>query len=277
VRIHHVGTTPYRLEHVEWTHTSPTYTISFMPSDYVVGADIDTIAGRPVFDGGGTQEWFFELHSSNGEPTNLRFYYLRIQNYTSGGIAFVGAESPAARAFWNGYNTVYGCYFYRLGDKYDPTARDTGIGALDLGNSDHNLIRNNFFAYLENRPATLTHIHGVYLAHGSDYNVIVKNDFSKITGDPIKVRDYSNFNQILSNAFTRTGQVAFFRDAPSAGECGSWRNEFRSNTLWCGYSGGAIKVFMDSPDPNLPRGRQGSLCPAVPEWLYTSGNEKICP
>ena len=99
VRIHHVGTTPYRSEHVEWTHTSPTYTISFMPSDYVVGADIDTIAGRPVFDGGGTQEWFFELHSSNGEPTNLRFYYLRIQNYTSGGIAFVAAERPAARAF----------------------------------------------------------------------------------------------------------------------------------------------------------------------------------
>jgi hypothetical protein len=93
----------------------------------------------------------------------------------------------------------------------------------------------------------------------------------------IKVRNYSNFNQIFSNTFWRTGLTAFFSDAPSAGECSSWRNEFRYNTLRCGYSGSAIKTFKDQPQLNLPRGQQGPACPVLPEWLYTSGNQNVCP
>ena len=150
-----------------------------MPSDYGYGKGISDIAGRPVFEGGGSREWWFDLRSSNGEATNLRFYYLRVQGYTSGAIAFVGGQSHAERTSWNGYNTVYGCYFYKLGNKYYPHVQDVGIAAVDLGNSDRNLIRNNIFAYLENRPENINNIHGVYLAHGSDYNVVTRNEFSE--------------------------------------------------------------------------------------------------
>jgi hypothetical protein len=280
VRIRYVPGRPYKRQSVVWTHTSPTHTISFMPSDYALGEDLSGIQGRPVFDGDGLVDWFFILKSSKGEPTNIRFYYLRIQEYSSGGISFNAAEGHDARPYWNGYNVVYGCYFYKLGDRYfvphgDETT-DTGIAGVGSGNSDHNLIRNNVFAYLENRSATANRIHGVYLAHSSDYNLVTHNDFFYITGDPIKVRNYSNYNQIFSNSFYRTGATAFFHDAPSSGECSSWRNEFRYNTLQCGYWGSSIKVFEDSPQPNLPRGWQGSACPALWEWLYTSGNQKLC-
>jgi hypothetical protein len=281
VRIQYVPNQSYKWQSVRWTHTSPDHTISFMPSDYSYGENVSGIAGRPVFDADGLQEWFFELRAGKGEPTNIRFYYLRIQEYSSGAIAFVGGQTHDNRVSWNGYNTIYGCYFYRLGDKYfvphGTLTSDTGIAGVDLGNSDHNLIRNNIFAYLENRSATAGHIHGVYLAHNSNNNVVVKNAFSYITGDPIKVRDFSNFNQIISNTFVRTGRTAFFHDAPSAGECSSWRNEFRYNTLQCGYSGLNITTFKDSPDPSLPRVFQGYDCPRIPEWLYTSGNQKSCP
>jgi hypothetical protein len=280
VRIKFVADQPYRRQSVRWTHTSPTHTISFMPSDYSYGEDVTGIAGRPVFDGDGVQEWFFDLRVARGEPTNIRFYYLRIEEYSSGAIAFNGGQTHDNRSAWNGYNTVYGCYFYRLGDKYfvphGSVTSDIGIAGVDLGNSDHNLIRNNIFAYLENRSSTAAYVHGVYLAHNSNNNLIVNNAFSFITGDPIKVRDYSNFNQIFSNTFRRTGRTAFFHDAPSDGECSSWRNEFRGNTLQCGYSGVNITIFKDSPDPSFPRAAQGYYCPGIPEWLYTSGNEKSC-
>jgi hypothetical protein len=46
-----------------------------MPSDYTYGEGVSGIAGRPVFDADGQQDWFFVLKSSEGTPTNIRFYY----------------------------------------------------------------------------------------------------------------------------------------------------------------------------------------------------------
>jgi hypothetical protein len=68
VRIEFVAGQPYKRQSVRWTHTSPTHTISFMPNDYSYGENVTGIAGRPVFDGDGLQEWFFDLRVSKGEP-----------------------------------------------------------------------------------------------------------------------------------------------------------------------------------------------------------------
>ena len=64
VRIRYVADRPYKRQSVVWTHTSPSHTISFMPSDYALGEDLSGIKGRPVFDADGLQEWFFILKSS---------------------------------------------------------------------------------------------------------------------------------------------------------------------------------------------------------------------
>ena len=273
VRIRYDSAQPYQRQTVVWTHTSPSYTISFMPSDYQYGMRISDIAGRPVFDGGGSREWFFQLKSTKGQITNLRFYYLRIQGYVPGAIFLRG--SPTEWQKWNGYNLVYGCYFYNLGNQIDPDA-EYGLGAVTLKNSDYNTIRNNFFKKLVNVPAgNEKYIHGVYLLNNSGNNVIQKNNFSYISGDPIKVRDYSNYNKIYSNSFVRTGYESFMVDVPKNGtdECNSWRNEFRYNTpLSCGYHGQAILLFKPYPQS------ASATCPALLPRLSRSDNDPaLCP
>jgi hypothetical protein len=268
------ATKPYYGHTIDWYVTNESYTISFMPSDYQYGMGISGIAGRPVFDGAGSRDWFFQLDSTKGEPTNLRFYYLRIQGYVPGAIYLRGDPNDWQK--WNGYNLVYGCYFYNLGNQNDPFA-EYGFGAVTLKNSDYNTIRNNFFRKLVNVPdGNEKYIHGVYLLNNSGNNVIQKNNFSYISGDPIKVRDYSNYNKIYSNSFVRTGHQAFLLDAPKADdptECNSWRNEFRNNTpLSCGYHGQAILLFK--PYPRTP----GARCPALQPLLYASDNDpELCP
>lgn len=258
IRIKHVADKPYVRQTVRWTHTSPTHTVSFLPSDYHYRGGIGAIAGRPVFDGLGTEAFFFVLDASDGEPTNVRFYYLRAQGYTPGALSLNGQRgSGADRGGWNGRNTVYGCVFSDLGNKQFPNARH-GYGAIDLVNSDHNLIRNNHFMRLENDRGNAGRIHGVYLAHNSDHNLIVSNTFSYITGDPIRLRDYSNHNQVLSNSFVRTGAYALCSDwhCNPRGEGRSWKNVFRDNSSNEGGYNGApvpfVRLFDDCeyPEPN---------------------------
>jgi Right handed beta helix region len=274
VRILYDSSKPYHGQTVVWTHTSPSYTISFMPSDYQYGMGISGIAGRPVFDGGGSSDWFFQLKSTKGQPTNVRFYYLRIHGYVPGAIYLRG--DPNEWQKWNGYNLVYGCYFYNLGNQNDPVAA-YGFGAVTLKNSDYNTIRNNVFKKLVNVPAgNEKYIHGVYLLNNSGNNVIQHNNFSYISGDPIKVRDYSNYNKIYSNSFVRTGHQAFLLDAPKGDdpdECNSWRNEFRYNTpLSCGYHGQAILRYKRYP--RTPSAR----CPALQPLVRWSDNDpEWCP
>jgi hypothetical protein len=144
---------------VEWRKYHPTYAISFMPSDYAYGA-WGSFAGRPVFDGeGAAAHWFgFLQRDKPGEATNLRFYYLKVINY-SNGIVLEGHPTNAAR--WNGFNKVYGIYFYRLGSKW--STEYEGRGGVFLVNSRNNNIRNNHFVELENVGGEQGGIHAVYI------------------------------------------------------------------------------------------------------------------
>jgi hypothetical protein len=302
VRILHVCDKPYMGQTVEWTHTSPTHTISFMPSDYQHGAGIYEISGRPVFDGDGSPDYLFWLESKSGEKTNIAFYYLQMQHYTKGGIALVGSREDSEG--WNGYNTVYGCYFYLLGNKH--TGKTNGYGGIHTWNSKYNTIENNHFVALEgignncdDNPENDTpdptpcgpHIHGVYLAHRSDYNLVTNNRFRVISGDPIRVRNYSNYNRILANTFEQTGVDAFISDWHGDCECRSWENEFCDNTpLACGYAGETIPLFEslegDNPEgpdcPALSRrvwtncGNDSSLCGPTPAPIRCQPDQKCC-
>ena len=265
-----------------WTYYNPSRSIKFMPIDYH-GGGIDSIAGRPVFDGQGAP-YMFRLHVTDGQPTNMEFIYLRFERYQQYALHFLGNRNNFDTG-WNGSNRVFGCYFYDIGNLASPG--NPGYGAVDLVNSIENTITNNHFVKNENIPSQAGLMHSVYLAHGSRWNDIHNNRFQTVSGDPIRVRDYSNFNDFRGNVFTDAGSSAFISDwwcdmsanpncTKEGGECPSWENEFRNNELHCGYSGD-ISVF---------RYFQGETY--VPDWcddhftdgwarLYTSSNTKTCP
>ena len=252
-----------------------------MPLDYTVGEGVDDIEGRPLFHGIGVEDWFFDLKSRDGQ-SNVNFYYLRIERYVPGGIRFHGNRDILEQ--WNGNNTVYGCYFYEIGNKWYPDAH-YGYGAVDLVNSDNNWIENNHIVKAENKSGSdASHMHAVYLAHNSDRNQIERNRVERISGDPIRVRDFSNKNVINSNNIIEAGKYAYYSTYRNTerNECPSWENEFRSNIVNCGYNGESIQLFryfvryngngaLDD-GPEYPTGD----CAEFDRWLYTSGNERPC-
>jgi hypothetical protein len=108
-----------------------------------------------------------------------------------------------------------------------------------------------------------------------------------ISGDPVRVRNFSNNNDIRGNVMTRTGEFGFYSDwyndpsqrcspAQHTGnqECPSWRNWFRYNSLNCGYDGSDLPSFYFYQDRNcVPPG-----CDDLKDdRLQTASNQKKCP
>jgi len=240
----------YYGQRVEWTYVSG-HEIKFMPAD-------GTKAERPVFDGCSsatgpcTQGTWFELTGVYGVQSKLHFWYIRVQRYNTA-IHFKGDKNDPSR--YNGGNRIYGCYFYHIGNGWaGAESHGYGYGAVRLANSDDNVIENNRFYNITN-STHLGSIHAIYIAHKSDRNSIQRNGFERVSGDAIRVRDYSNYNIINENRISRAGKYGysewFCDSAQNSGctlatdECRSYRNEFRNNTLDGTYS-----------------------CQPMPTWVY---------
>jgi hypothetical protein len=248
---------------LEWTTYVPGRSITFLPIDYDYGEGVTGFAGRPIFRGNGSAGFWFRATLPSGDSggdTRLRFYYLQVERYSSGGIMFDGgtAESVAGlmrsrTAGMNG-NTVYGMHFRLIGSKHVPSG--VGFGALDLVNARNNVIQLNQFAQIENRSASgeAELVHGVYMAHHSSGNKVRDNRFTKVSGDPIRTRNKSGDNQIFRNIFVRSGFKAFFSDwfisaakSHQTRECESRGNSFYANKLISGYTK-RIAVWSAAPD-----------------------------
>ena len=226
-------------QRVEWRATMPDHSITFRR--------LDDDGERPVFDGcvvefptdpthcpGGT---WFRLRHATGEATNLHFQYLRIERYQTA-ISFDGGRDREVAS--NRANGIVGCYFYDIGNGFNPDLPPS-TAVVRLVNSDDNQIIDNHFERMINaRQGGM--LHAVYLAHMSDRNAILRNRFTLGTGDPVRIRDYSNDNEIRGNRFIRIGQVAGYTEwycdrnaggdcTKSRPECPSWGNEFRGNFL----------------------------------------------
>lgn len=248
-----------------WRYYVPGHTISFMPIDYEYGDGAADIAGRPVFRSDGTAGFWFSARLPSGHSggdTNLRFYYLQVERYSSGGLEFNGGtvtdsngvRRPATAGV--NRNTVFGMVFRELGTRYNSAS--TGYGGIDAVNSSDNLIENNHFLYNENAGSDASLIHGVYLAHHSSRNVVRNNRFLRITGDPMRTRNDSNNNDIYGNTFERTGRYAYYSEwfcdtacqASNPGnprECASHGNVFHDNDTISGYAGGAVSLWELTP------------------------------
>jgi hypothetical protein len=238
-----------------WTFLVPGHTVSFMPADYRVGGALDDIAGRPVFRGNGKSGFWLTATLPPGHrgDAGLRFYYLRVERYDRGGLQISGGTTPVhgqlrpKTAGHNG-NVVMGMYFTELGSRW--AGKGSGYGGVDLVNSRGNKILYNQFVKLENRGAKADLIHGIYLAHHSSGNRVQANKFITISGDPVRIRNDSNDNDIFDNTLHGTGQGAQYsdwfcnlrcaRDSDRPAECASHGNLFHDNSTTSGYRGRGV-------------------------------------
>ncbi len=276
-----IGPGRYHGQHVVWTTTFPNHSITFLPTH--------DDKNRPVFDGcpadetgtscGGT---FFKLSKEIGEASNLTFRYIRVEHYVCA-MSLEGDRENVSNT-WNGYNTVFGCYFYNIGDLYSNAG--TGYAVIRLLNSDHNLIQNNHFVNNKNGSGTAGLLHGLYIAHHSGNNVIQSNSFRYHTGDPIRLRDASNYNDILNNKFTQTGVYGYsewYCDVTASNctkvtpECPSWENEFKYNTLNGNKDCDALNVWKLYVNDDAPPQCPNSAPFSGAKRLYTVGNTKTVP
>ena len=231
----------YLNQTVIWDFTMPANSIKFMP--------LFNDENRPIFDGTDRGGTWFTLKHSDGQETNLIFHYIRVQNYQTA-ISLEGDRNQEATS--NGSNQIYGCYFYNIGNVSAPDKKSS-TAAVRLVNSDDNRIENNHFENIINLQKCGL-LHAIYIAHMSDRNKILRNHFENGCGDPIRVRDFSNYNIIAENTFIRIGKEAAYSEwfcdheqrtdcTKPTQECPSWYNEFRDNILDKNYQGEKLAVW----------------------------------
>lgn len=189
-----------------WTTVNKDASVSFEAQDQNL---------QPVFDGEGkVVPAFFQLLHSGGR-SNLAFKNLQIKRYLTA-IQLQGDRTNFSKN--NSNNQITGCTFEEIGDKYwvgvgDPVT----TSAINLVNSDFNVISNNTFRKIRNidkmvdddgdgkkdDPRDAGRLHSIYLAQGSSDNQIFANQFEDVSGSFVRLRDYSNSNIISKNDFAR--------------------------------------------------------------------------
>lgn len=264
----------YYGQKVSWTYTSPERRIIFEA--------FDSEAPKPVFDGrseegeflGGT---WLRLRFAGGRHTNLEFRNLRFENYQTA-ISLDGDRNDIFG--FNGGNVISGCYFFRIGNVFNPALKYS-TAVIRLVNSKDNLIENNDFVEAINVKSGAL-LHAIYAAHLSDENHIVQNRFIDNSGDPVRIRDFSNGNLIEDNVFIRAGADGYsewYCDQDTrtdctkpTPECPSWDNQFRYNLLVSAWGGGAIGTWK------LHQGDSTSGCAPPTESsrrVRTVGNQRV--
>jgi hypothetical protein len=259
----------------EWTLSNAFYSIKFMPLNGYDGV-------RPIFNGcAGSSgpclnSTFFRIDKSG--RTNIIFHYIHVEQYNNG-IVFVGPTEGAN----NEYNAIYGSKFYQIGDAY--TQVTGGVEAVAFQNSSNNSVENTHFVQL-NRATAPRQLHAIYIAHDSDSNHIRGNRFAENTGTPVRVRDGSDYNNIVENTFIKVGpedgaafEEWFDRQGTGSscadelagdgnGEGCSCENQFRYNSLDGNWLCHDLPAFTYVQYPH----DIGGNCGTALYRLHTGGN-----
>lgn len=159
---------------------------------------------RPVFDGsrasGNSHYW---MNTAGGPRLDVEG--MEVRNYRTGGI----------RMDTDG-NVIHDVVFHQIGNKHVPDG--PGYAALHLLGSSHNHISDVVFRDLENVDCPGC-MHGVYAANGSSDNVVTGSEFTRITGDPVRLRNDTHRNVFEYNTFSRSGDHMLDEER---GEPGRW-------------------------------------------------------
>lgn len=221
---------------VSWTTTHPKHYIKITTTNPKKQTVFD---GRPRANATlGNLRSFFTLKAAGGQHTNLTIENLTIRNYAEG-ITLTGDREDFAKG-WNASNKILNNTFDRIGSLYHEDPSKHAYAVLRLVNSRYNEIRGNKFTNIMNKHSQAL-LHSIYAASGASHNIIHENYFGPQNGDPVRIRDFSNFNDIAKNTFERTASYGYSewycekkessacsKDVP---ECPSWGNIFKNNTL----------------------------------------------
>lgn len=290
----------------EWRFYVPGHAVSFMPIDYEPGDDVGDIAGLPVFRNATCGDsycggyWLMpRLPRDTDDPlydggdSNLRFYYLQVERYSSGGLSIFGNserdwddetyDPPLHIKPTDGLNNnlIFGMQFRNLGNKW--SGGRWGYGGIVLTNSSNNRIVNSHFVNIENSDHA-GNIHGLYVTHHSSDNVIERNKFSYVSGYPVKFRNQSNDNKVEENRIHRAGRISYYRgefcDTACARkhdisqQCASWGNRFFYNRLQGNYAGDQPSLWSLSPEGLHNPGGEPCSAPDGKQRVYTGGNTR---
>jgi hypothetical protein len=228
------------------------------------------IIGNPVhpetvvFDGGKTGATFFRLMQRSGTPSNLSISGITITHYVMA-ITLNGNRDKLG-----GYNAgtqiTHNRFIDNGGFAHDPPVR--AVAVVRLVNSKRNIIANNLFDGMAAPECNF--LHAIYIANYADENIIRDNAFRNGCGDPIRVRDASNYNKIYRNTFVNAGDKAAYsewfcsrsynkRCSKSGEECPSVGNEFFDNKLGRGYNGIVIPPTVVYERPVAESCRSGPI------------------
>jgi len=274
---------------VLWTYFNSSHDTVLLPYDTTICSLTSArwSGSRPVFtySGNASKNWFnfkpTENVPSGSVPTNLYLLGLEVRGFRQNGIAF---NPPAGRTFTN--NVFANLSFFDIGNAGHPNL-PWGYGAIQLDRSSNNVIKYSRFQRIENDEGIgldgkshLHSIHAIYLHIGSDNNLIFENKMIRVSGDPIKARDGSDYNNTHHNTFDRTGHLGFFQDYFAAGECAGFRNRLEFNDTdgdndglvregWT-ESGNGPQISYTNPKSPLPTG-----CPTDPPRFIVANNDVV--
>lgn len=253
----------YYNQSVTWTATHPDFYVIFKATNPTK---------KPVFDGRlnanqslGEKRSFFTLKKV-GAMTNVTFQDLSMRYYTEA-ISLSGNREEVTTGF-NGNNKILSCSFDRIGSLYNIDQTTPGYAVVRLSNSRQNQIRGNSFTNIKNRNDGAL-LHALYISSHSSHNTIEGNSFINHGGDPIRIRDFSNFNIINVNEFNRAGSNGYsewFCEKASEPtctkvdpECPSWGNIFTRNIV---KTGGLFTIYIS---PNFNMAYSACKRPSPPE------------
>lgn len=197
---------------VIWTFRTG-HTITFTSAE-----KISSSYSRPIFDGNGSA-FFLDYHNHKDRPTTLVIENLQIQNYVNGiTLRDNGAETPTKN------HQIRNMVFTNIGNKYQNPKLETidGYAAIRLIGVSNASLRNSTFKNLENTTGPAK-IHAFYLANGSSNNSIVNHQITNVSGDPLRVRNNSNYNTFDNIRMIKTGQYAL--------GLSEWRGESESASV----------------------------------------------
>lgn len=234
----HIRGGTYEGESINWTNTHENFSVT-------IGSYEDE---EPIFEGLGKSVLIKTL-KTDGKPTNLIIDGLTIRHYIQYAIRFGSANTPQGS---NSKNIVSNNTFEEIGNLYDTgnCADCKGFAAVDMFNSDENVIKGNIFSNIENTYTDRSAMHAVYFAHNSSNNKFYNNYINMTSGDPIRVRDDSNNNEIYDNYVTHSGFEAFISPYKGEGEKSCSGNMIDNNTVTFSYpSSNSIELIHYSKDP----------------------------
>lgn len=214
---------------------------------------------------------FFELSNKNGR-TNVWIEGLIIKNFING--IYLGEKERDDTTcnydttVFNSYNVIKNNIFTTIGNlRVSDTTEYVGYGAINTSNSCNNIIDNNIFYNIENRPENGPSIHAIYMTNYSNDNTIKNNYFHYCSGTAIKLRNNCDDNTIDRNYFDQAGTRGFveswhcnsFGYYPAIDSCncsgytgngeGPSDNIVISNNIctfqYPHYSNGSINLFYD--------------------------------